>query len=1058
MKKKTIGLLLALALSVCSTNLMAFEGGGISDISAAQSSVKISGTVVDAAGQPVIGATVQLKGSSTNATATNADGGFVLNVPEGSTLVVSSIGYTTQEVRAAQGVRIVLAEDAIAVEDVVVTALGIKKDKKTLVYAVQDIKAEELMKNKQTNVVNSMAGKIAGVNITQSSGAAGSGSNIVIRGGTSLERDNQPLFVVDGVIYDNSTSIGGNSGFDGMLATTTANANRVMDINPEDIESMSVLKGPVAAALYGSRAAAGAVVITTKRGQEGHVSVDFSTKYTTNWINRFPEQQSTYKQGEYTADGSINTANVYRSWGEAFGSGDTMYNNMEDFFQNGHSWDNTISVAGGSKNGSFYVSASRFDQTGLIPTTGYDKTTFRVNGEQKFGRLTVGANVAYSQANTDKALTAGLYDTGTGAMNSVYRWARNIDMSHYLNEDGSQYRQYAGSVELENDIDNPYWIINKDNLYDRTNRFTGSINAQFKVAEWFNISYRAGIDRYNKYDYTFIAPGSAVGRQYQNGRMSDSDREYEYLSSNLMLNFQKTVKDWDFSLMLGQTAEDTKTRTERRTGYDFVIDGLYSFSNIEQANKKFTSAHSRKRLVGVFGEARVGYKNIAYVTVTGRNDWSSTLPIDSRSYFYPSVGGAFIFSELLDDDSILSFGKLRGSWAKVGKDAPVYALTTQLWDVRTYINGISGYANSWTRGNPYLIPENTESWEVGADLRFFKGRLNVDFTYYDTKSYNNIITPRLSQASGYILLSVNCGTVRNKGIELQLSGTPVKTKDFTWESTLNLAHNEGTVGYLLQGTDILYVTDVQVGNAKAASFAGGQFMGISGSKWLRDDKGNVVLNEVADGVYLPVKDTNKGTTQYIGDREPDLTGGWNNNFTYKNWSLGFLFDFRLGGLIYNGTNYYMTAQGTSKFSEKRDSYTVTGVVQTGTTKVDGKDVPVYSDPETHTVTDRYYVQRYLTDEYLYESANFATKTNWLRLRSVTLSYSAPKEWLKKSGFIKGITVTASGNNLWLLTNYKGMDPEVSAAGSGVIGSSSVGIDYCGVPATAGFTFGVSLTF
>ena len=1058
MKRKTVGLLLTLALSVCATNLMAFEGGGISDVSAAQSSVKISGTVVDAAGQPVIGATVLLKGSTSNATATGVGGSFTITVPEGATLVVSSIGYTTQEVRAAQGVRVVLAEDAIAVDDVVVTALGIKKDKKTLVYAVQDIKADELMKNKQTNVVNSMAGKIAGVSITQSSGAAGSGSNIVIRGGTSLERDNQPLFVVDGVIYDNSTTIGGNSGFDGMLATTTANANRVMDINPEDIESMSVLKGPVAAALYGSKAAAGAVVITTKRGSEGQLTVDFSTKYTYQWINRYPEQQSTYKQGEYTSDGSINTDRVYRSWGEEFAAGEQIYNNIEDFFQNGHSWDNVVSVAGGTKNGSFYLSASRFDQTGVIPSTAYDKTTFRFNGEHRFGRLTVGANVSYSQANTDKALTSGLYDTGTGALNSVYRWARNLDMSQYLNADGTQYRQYASSVELENDIDNPYWIINKDKLYDRTNRFTGSLNAQFKVADWFNISYRAGIDRYNKYDYTFIAPGSAVGRLYQNGRLSDSDYTYEYLSSNLMLNFQKTVCDWDFSLMLGHTAEDTKTRTERRTGYDFVIDGLYSFSNIEQANKKFTSAHSQKRIMGVFGEARIGYKNIAYVTVTGRNDWSSTLPIDSRSYFYPSVGGAFIFSELMDDDSVLSFGKLRGSWAKVGKDAPAYALTTQLWDVRTYINGISGYSNSWTRGNPYLVPENTESWEIGADLRFFKGRLNLDVTYYDTKSYNNIITPRLSQTSGYILLSVNCGTVRNQGVEISLTGVPVKTKNFTWETTLNLAHNDGTVGNLLEGTDILYVTDVQVGNAKAASFAGGKFMGISGSQWLRDDNGNVVLSEVADGVYMPVKNTTTGTTAYIGDREPDLTGGWNNNFTYKNWSLNFLFDFRLGGLIYNGTNYYMTAQGTSKLSENRDSYTVTGVVQTGTVKVGENTVPVYSDPETHTINSRYWTQQYLTDYYLYESANFATKTNWLRLRSVSLSYTAPKEWLKKSGFIKGITVTASGNNLWLLTNYKGMDPEVSAAGSGVVGSSSVGIDYCGVPATAGFTFGVNLTF
>ena len=419
------------------------------------------------------------------------------------------------------------------------------------------------------------------MNITQAGGAAGAGSNIVIRGGNSASesRDNQPLFVVDGIIYDNSTVNTGNSGTDGMTKTATTFSNRVMDINPEDIESMSVLKGAAAAALYGSRAANGVIIITTKKGEEGAVRVNVSSKYTYSWANKLPEVQKLYGRGEYNTSGAF-IDKTMDSWGDRIDG--MAYDNIDDFFQGSSVWDNSVSVSGGSKNGSFYLSGSNYHQSGIIPTTGYDKTTFRFNGEQKYGILTVGANVSYSQASTDKTLTsAGLYGQGgNGAMTAVYGWPVDDQMSRYLNDDGSKYRILEGLQDLEDDVENPYWILNKNTLTDETSRFTGAVNASLKLTDWWDVSARAGIDKYTTSSNTLQRPGGAVKQIYQNGYMSKGDVNYQYITTNVMSNFHKTFGDFDLNLLVGTTTEATKTTNNTRWGYNFVTEGLYSFNNI----------------------------------------------------------------------------------------------------------------------------------------------------------------------------------------------------------------------------------------------------------------------------------------------------------------------------------------------------------------------------------------------------------------------------------------------------------------------------------------------
>lgn len=793
-----------------------------------QQKITVAGTVTDAAGEPIIGASIVVKGTS-RGTVSDADGYFTLSAPQGTTLEVSCIGFEkkTIKVPASGKVSVMLNEDSRSLGDVVVTAMGIKKERKALGYSVTDMKADELMKNKNTNVINSLAGKVPGVNITQSSGAAGAGANIVIRGANSTAegRSNQPLFVVDGIIYDNSTSVVGNSGTDGMTRNATTFSNRVMDINPEDIADISVLKGAAAAALYGSRAADGAIIITTKKGAEGSVKVDYSGKVSASFATKLPEAQKQFGRGAYSDNGVFNDL-TYNSWGKAYDGSETLYDNIGDFFRTGAVFDNNVSISGGSKNQSFFLSLSNFDQQGIVRKTGYDKTTVRFNGEQKYGKLTVSANVTYSLSTTDKTLTSGgLYDSGgTGTMTALYSWPLQEDMSHYLNDDGTKYRLFDGVWELANDKENPYWIINKDKMYDKTHRFTGALSGNYKLTDWWDVTARFGYDNYTTDAYTYIAPGSVVRELYQNGRLSKSDYRYEYWSTNVMTNLHKTFGDFDLGLMLGTTAESTERLNQTHWGYNFTTPGTVSFTNIASSNKFFDDATSKKRLVGVYGEARAAYKNLAYLTFTGRNDWSSTLPLDNRSYFYSSASGALVFTELLPKNDILSFGKVRASWAQVGKDADPYATLTYLESPIIY-GGYTGVGNVYTKGNSILKPEIQTAWEIGTELRFLNGRLGLDWTYYHSSTKNQIASPRLSNAGGYIMMSINSGSVINEGMEVSLTGKPFDGKDFKWESTLNFSYNKGRLGDFLDGVGMFYPTDAQFGSVKSASVPnGGKFM------------------------------------------------------------------------------------------------------------------------------------------------------------------------------------------------------------------------------------------
>ncbi|MBQ6080614.1 MAG: SusC/RagA family TonB-linked outer membrane protein [Muribaculaceae bacterium] len=1070
--KKQLALLAALAIACgAPAGMTSLPSTGFTAEAQAN---KVSGVIRDAQGEPLIGATVKVKGTN-RGTATDVDGKYSINANRGDVLVVSYIGSKPMEVTVGSGdMDISMQANDQVLDEVVVTALGIRKDKKSLGYAVDDLKADELMRNKSANAINSLSGKIAGVNITQSSGAAGSGAQIILRGGTTVSEthDSQPLFVVDGVIYDNSAGVVGNSAFDGMMNSATTSSNRVMDINPEDIESMSILKGPAASALYGSRAANGVVIITTKKGKEGHTEVSFSGKMIASMVKDLPKTQNEYIRGYmtdmYNDAGQWTGLDIkddsYNSWGPK--QNVPFYDNLKNFFETGIIWDTNLSVSGGTKNNNFFLSGSFYDQDGIVPTTGYTKTTFRFNGEQKVGRFTFGANAAYSDARTVKTLTgAALYgSSGTGALYAAYNWAPSDDMRHYLNDDGTRYRMFGDLLDPWDERDNPYWIVNKNKMTDDTERFTGNFNVKWDLFDWWWLSYRMGVDSYTTQSDNRIAPNGAIKKVWQNGMWSNNMYKYRYLSNNLMSNWNKQFGDFNFNLMLGGATEYTKTRSDYEMAYNFPSE-FYSAEYAEKASQSFKHRMSQKRMVSAFGEFRVDWRNAIFLTVTGRNDWSSTLPKDNRSYFYPSVSGAIAFTELFRESlpDWFSFGKIRASWAEVGKDTSPYETNTYSWPVGTYLDGIIGIGNSWTRGNTYMKPERTRSTEVGLELRFLQNRLKFDAAYYTNNSYDMILSPRGPQSTGYIFCSLNSGNIYNKGLEFSLSGTPIQHENFIWETGINIFGNRGTVGDLVNGIDVMYLTDVQYGGAKAASYNHGNFMGIDGTKWNRTSKGELILDKNG----FPTTD---GKAYEVGDREAKWQGGWNNTFTFfKNWTFNMLWEFRYGGDVFNGTKYAMSMSGVSELSAdwRNEALTIEGVFDTGNKDANGD--PIYEPVSNTWKADQNYIfngnetsgyniiKNYYTGAYNYEVRNWITYVKSLRLRTISLTYDVPRSFLARTKYIKRAAITASANNLLLFTNYDG-DPEVAAAGAGIGGSSSVGFDYCGVPATRSYAIGVNLTF
>ncbi|QNH63376.1 SusC/RagA family TonB-linked outer membrane protein [Hymenobacter sediminicola] len=1020
----------------------------------------ITGTVTAADRTPLPGVTVLVKGTTTGAS-TGADGRYTLQAAPGSTLTFSFIGYTTQERAIGEdtSIDISLKENTTALQDVVITGYNIPQEKRDLVTAVQEVKAKDIIDSRQTNIVNALQGKVAGVNITSSGGAPGEGASIVIRGGTSLDGDNQPLFIIDGMIMDNSsfqesTAPGGGSQFNGILGRSVGSPNRAGDLNPEDIASMTVLKGPAAAALYGLRAANGAVVITTKKGTAGRTTLNYRTQFSVDEVNRLPKLQDQYGQGS----NGVFDATTRNSWGARFADGQEVYDNLGNFFQKGYTYQNFLNMSGGTEKATFFVSASRLDQTGVTPENKYDKTTVRLSGNAQLSpKLNVTGSAQYLNSGGRRTLQGpGLLTTAGsssgGFLLSLLNWPRNDDARNYLNADGTRRRLLAPNNGIDADADNPYWTARFNPQTDRTNRFIGNTQISFQPFPFLTLSHNIGTDVASSHTISVRAVGTSQASN-QNGGIAETVGLNRLITATTLASFNHTINEnFRGSLILGNTLEQSRDEAVDYTGLVFQNPTFISINNT--VNRNALQRVSVRRLVGNFARLSMSLYDQVTVELQGRYDMSSTLPrpdenkVFGKGFGYGSAAVGYEFTRTLgmDQSNILNYGKIRASVAEVGRDTGPYRVLSPL-TTNTYIGG--GFRNDFFGSNPILKPERTRSYEAGINLQFLKNRLGLDFNYYFSRTKDQLIAPRVSQATGFILQYINGGVVTNEGQEVTLNGTPIKNAGgFTWDILANFYHNTNRTESLPSPLTVVFQSDAFITNVhQGGAFVGRPITGIGAYDFQRvtdpnsPDYGKMLINSTT-GYPIP------GTTFiYAGNRAPRFTTQLTNTLTYKAVSLSFLLDFRVGGQVINGNDLYSTSTGTGvRTADRYKQVVFDGVVA-------NSDGTYTQNTRPAELTQGYY-QNILGAV----GTPFIEDASWSRLRYVTLSYNLPTSLLDRTHFLKGVELNVTGRNLVLLTNYSGADPETAAAGAGVRGGGSNGFDYGNVPATRGVDMGLRVTF
>lgn len=999
----------------------------------------VTGKVVDDSGESLIGVNVFAPAQNTG-TITDFDGNYSIQVPEDGVLQFSLVGYSTLEVNVdGRTVIDVTLSEGVALDEVVVTALGISRDKKALGYAVTEVGGEEVNTVKETNVVNSLAGKVAGVTITQSAAGPGSGSRVVIRGNNSLTGNNQPLYVVDGVPIDNS-------GFGSAAGSNTSEYGRtdygtgISDINPDDVASISVLKGPNAAALYGSRAANGVILITTKKGtaQQG-IGVTYTTNYTFDKPLLLPEYQNEYGHGtlgDITDDfESLKTQGA--SWGAPLDGSSQLYytgeqrpytaqpNNVEDFFRTGSNWVNTLALEGGTSDLNMRFSYSNTDANSILPNSGIERNNFNLRGYAKMSdKLTLDSRITYFTQDANNRITQGT----EGIMAYVYDIPRNLRLEDYRdfqNESDLSVRTYSSSNG------NPYWILHNDVNKDQRNRFQGFAKATYLFNDWLSAFARVGTD-YVNHDIQSV---NAYGHWfYGTGRFTYSAYNTNETNSDLLFMANKRFNDtWSISANLGGNMLLSTSKSQSVYGEDFKIPTKATTASARTLTPSY-SPQTRKEVNSVYGSASIAFRDMIYLDLSGRNDWSSTLPQDNRSYFYPSVSLSYLLNESLNLQN-LNLAKFRISWAQVGSDTGPYQLQN-FYNLQqdSYLDRTT-LTRPGVRLNPDLKPEQTKSLELGTELRFFDNRLYTDVSYYNISSEDLIMDVPVPASTGYSTFRTNVGKITNKGVEILFGGVPVNTSNFSWDVSLNISHNENELVELVEELENFVFSTTNSGTARVQATVGGGFGDIYGRTWRRTEDGRLIVDATG-------RPQSTEELVHLGNYQPDWVGGFNNALNYKNLALRFLLDFRIGGQLYSGTDAALDATGVSQRSlqYRENGILVDGVVNTGTA-----DDPVY-EANTNEITAQQYWGSVsgITSEYIYDQTN-------VRLREVSLMYRLPTSVLGNS-FIKGINVGLVGRNLFFL--YKdspSFDPESSYSTS----NFAQGFLFYNLPSTR--RLGVNLT-
>lgn len=1003
----------------------------------AQTTGSIRGKVVEASSQrPLSGVQVSVPGTA-RGTLTNASGDFLLvGVPTGMQEVrAQMIGFRRAEhvveVTAGDPARadFTLSPSAIEMDEVVVTALGETTEKRSIGTAQQAVRGEDIAESQRENFVNALQGRIAGVDVASTSGVPGASANITIRGVSSISGSNQPLFIIDGLPMDNKTLNTGvlasqisGTGFENRGVDFT---NRAADLNPDDVESIVVLKGPEAAALYGIDAANGAIIITTKRGQAGAGGFDYSNSFRVESTRAQPEIQRVY--GPTDPD---NFSGYH--WGLPYEPGTVFYDNVDGFFQTALTQKHNLAFSGAAPDNrvNYRISGAMTNQDGVVPNTHYDRYNLTGAGQAQITDwLDVDLSSQYSYSDNNQA-----FKGAGGPLLGLLVWPQTDDASEWLTPAGTRRRINPASG---GEIDNPYFNVNKNRIGSTNDRMILNLGLRFTPFAWGNLRTNFGTDTYSNQTEILRHPESAYGIN-NNGIIDVANDNTRNISAQTLLNINplQVTDAIAISGMVGNQINDFKSTVDALWGRDFLEPDFVSVNNASVRTSRTTVA--QRRLVGLFAQATIDYRNYLFVNLTGRNDWTSTIPQERNSFFYPGISSSFVFSDAFPSIGNFMTGKLRAAYAEVGKDARPYAFRPSLEYKST---SYGGYGYGFWGPNVNLRPEFAHSYEFGTELGFFDNRLAIDATVYRKETEDQIVNDiRGSYGTGFILFNLNGATTRNQGVELTVHGTPVITRDFSWDITANFDKSEGKVLSLPHELPESYNSDTWLyGNVRNGVQPGMSTRAITGRFYERNDNGELLISPTTG---LPIRATTFIDGGY--DRQPDFTIGLSNRLRYRNASLSFLWDIRKGGDIMNATEHYLTVRGLSpRTLDREEPRVIAGVLKDGlenTANPTANNIVV-----TPAINTAYYSS--VSEELFIEQ-----DVNWVRLRDVTLSYDLPGERFGNA------SVFVTGTDLLLFTNYSGLDPVVNGNTAAVGGSGAVGIDYGNFPMPRGLNFGVRTSF
>ncbi len=1039
-------------LSSIGLALLLLVGVSVGTISAAQQSDVCTGVVKDSSGEGLIGAAVFVVGTN-NGTTTDLDGNFSLRgVKVGDTIQIAILGYQTKElVWNGSVLDIVLEDDAMLLENAVVTALGITREQKTLGYALQEVEGDALLQAHETNIANALTGKVSGVQILKSSNGPAGSSKILLRGSNSLTGTNQPLIVVDGMPIDNFTGSDNNDFWN----PGTDMGNGLSDINAEDIESMTVLKGASAAALYGSRAGNGVILITTKKGARNDgLGITVSFTASTEGLFMIPDRQKTYGQG---SAGIVDPTSSY-NWGPKItgqsytawdGSTQTMkyYDNVKNFFDTGLNLTESISLSQQYGKTAVYISATQMNDSSMIPGATYDRTNLMSRINTTFGKndnWIVDAKVQYIKSKAKNRPISG--SNTNNYFYNILTMPISIDIRDFKQatdpSDGTMYWWEKGSSL------NPYWSKDYNTNKDTRDRVIMNASVKYKFTDWLSAEIKAGSDLYFTESETKLyagSPNSDYGR-YSFGEEKFYENNYSFLVTAQKDN---VFGKWGGMINFGGNLMQRKNTGLSSSISQLAIADLFWLSNSTNDNRSVSQTYSHRKTNSLYGTLSINYDNWVFLEGTFRNDWSSTLSKANRSFFYPSVSLSWVISDMVNKTGgymprWFTFAKARASFAQVGNDLEPYQLyNTYSIGTISYTGGYNTSVSS-TLYDDSVRSELISSWEAGAEVHFFDNRLGVDISWYKTNARRQLISLPLNSLSGYSSKMINAGDIQNTGLEIMLNATPITNSNFTWDSNVNFSLNRNKIIELTDGVDQYSLGGYD--NLHIYAIAGGNYGEIWGTTFLRvTDESSPYYGELllSDG-GLPQQDSN---VTKIGDQQADFLLGWTNTFTYKGFSLSFLIDGRFGGEIYSGTNSLLQKNGVAGVTVvngSRDSFVVDGVIADGNGG--------YSK-STIEVTPESYWNAIGTGNLGISEANLYDATN-IRLRTLSLNYNFPRKMLEKTP-IQSLKLGVSCNNVCMIVSHlNGVDPESVYATN----TNATGFEYASSPTSRTFTFNVSIGF